>query len=215
MNRVVILCLAFCLCLGTQEVFAQGLLGKPNVSAQYLLFRAGDDFDGFDTNLGNGGRLQASVPVLIPEAEAAWGAGIDVFGAFSGFGLGSDSPMPDSNFRFLGGDLGASFYTQATDRIRPFAQLGINYTQSELRMPGFDKFKESDTNLILTVGLEADVLPATAIRASYGRGADSFGHTAFLGEIIVQPVDHWFGRFGASIGNDKTVIGGFGLGYAW
>lgn len=218
MSRVVAWGLALCLCLGTQESFAQGLLGKPYVSAQYLLFQAGDDFDGFDTDLGNGGRIQANVPLLATDEGAAWGAGMDGFGTFSGLGLEIRDPFaPDVpvDVSFLGGDLGANFYTRATENIRPFAQLGVNWTQSEAKVSGGPSFKETETNLILTAGLEVDVFPAMAMRASYGRGADGFGHTAFLGEVIVRPADHWFGRFSASVGNDKTVIGGFGLGYAW
>lgn len=218
MTRTIGWSLAFCLCLFSGQASAQGLLGKPNVSAQYLLFHAGDDFDGFDTDLGHGGRIQASIPLIVPDGEAAWGAGLDGFGTFSGFGLEVRNPaVPDmpADVNFLGGDLGAIFYTRATENIRPFAQLGANWTQSEAQVSGEPSFKETETNLILTAGLEVDVFPAMALRASYGRGADSFGHTAFLGEAIIRPSDHWFGRFSASVGNDKTVIGGFGLGYAW
>lgn len=216
MNRVMACGLALCLCMTTQDLFAQGLLGKPNVSAQYLLFRAGDDFDGVETDTGNGGRIQFSVPLLGSDDEAAWAAGMDVFGAFSGFSVGLGDPFsPGTDLRFLGGDVGATFYSKATENIRPFAQLGLNHKQMELKRPGDPTLDETETKLILTAGLEIDVLPWTALRASYGRGNDSFGHTAFLGEVIVRPSDHWFGRFGASVGNDKTVITGIGLGFAW
>ncbi len=218
MNRVVACGLALCLCLGTQAAFAQGLLGKPSVTAQYLLFRAGDDFDGFDTDLGHGGRLQVSIPVIVPDSEAAWGAGLDGFGTFSGLGLEVRNPaFPDlpADVTFWGGDLGANFYTRVTEHIRPFAQLGINWTRSEAQISGGPRLQETETNLILAAGVEFDVFSSTAVRASYGRGGDGFGHTAFLGELIVHPADHWFGRISASVGNDKTVIGGFGLGYAW
>lgn len=215
MNRFVVWSLAFCLCLGAQESFAQGLLGNPNASAQYLLFRAGDDFDGVDTDLGHGGRIQLSIPLIVPADEAAWGSGIDLFGAFSGFGLELGEPLSGADLRFLGGDVGAYFYARATENVRPFVQLGVNFNQSELQIPGDPTLDDTETNLILAAGLEVDVFPAAALRASYGRGTDSFGHSAFLGEVILRPGDHWFGRFGASVGNDKTVIGGFGVGYAW
>ncbi len=89
MNRTVAWSLAFCLCWCAEQASAQGLLGKPFVSAQYLRFQeveVPDDSEGSDINVGTGGRLQVNVPLFVPDSEAAWGAGIDGFGTFSGFG---------------------------------------------------------------------------------------------------------------------------------
>lgn len=221
MNRAVAWSLAFCLCCCAEQASAQGLLGKPNVSAQYLLLRAGDDLDDFDTKLGHGGRLQASVPLIQPDIEAAWGFGLDGFGAITGLGVEARSPFdPDLSLdvTLLGGDLGANFYTRATENVRPFVQLGINWSQISAKISGGPSFKETDTSLVLAAGVEVDVFPFAAVRGSYGRGTDGFGSgfdSAFLGEVILRPGDHWFGRFSASVANDKTVIGGFGAGFAW
>ena len=221
MNRAVACGLALCLCWSAQEVSAQGLLGKPYVSAQYQTLHVGHDFDAFDTKMGNGGRVQGNFPLATSDAETAWGGGIDLFGAFSGIGFGLRDPsVPDLkiNAALLGGDVGFSFYTRATENIRPFAQLGVNWSQTRVSAsaPGFSvNENDSDNNLILTAGVEVDVVPSLALRASYGRGADGFGSTGFLGEAIVRPGDNWFGRFSVACDKDTNVIGGFGLGYAW
>lgn len=221
MSRLVAWSLAFCLCCFAEQASAQGLLGKPNVSAQYLLFRAGDIVDPLDSDLGHGGRVQGSIPLVLPDSEATWGFGLDGFGAFSGLGFDAHDPSDPSmsaDFDVFGGDLGAIFYTRATENIRPFAMVGINWSSIEAQIAGGPTFKETDTSVIITGGVEVDVLPFAAVRASYGRGADGFGGgfaSAFLGEVIVRPGDHWFGRFSASVDHDKTVIGGFGAGFAW
>lgn len=219
MNRAVAWSLAFCLCCCAEQVSAQGLLGKPYVSAQYLLLRASDDFG--DSDLGNGGRVQANMPLLVPDSEASWGAGLDGFGTFSGLGFeirNPSDPTESADINLFGGDLGVNFYTRATESIRPFVQLGINWSQFDAERSDGATLKESDTSLLLSAGVEVDVFPFLAARASYGRGADGFGGSfapAFLGELILRPGDHWFGRFSASVDNDKNVISGFGAGYAW
>ena len=50
-----------------------------------------------------------------------------------------------------------NFYARASEKIRPFAQLGINWTQFEAQEEGVPIFKEGNSNLILTAGLEIDV----------------------------------------------------------
>lgn len=227
MNRTVAWSLAFCLCWCAEQASAQGLLGKPSLSSQYLSLWIGDELD---TKVGNGGRIQGNFPLMIPSDDSAWASRIDVTGSFSGIGLDLRDPsIPgfEMNMKLLGGDLGLNFFARATENIRPFVQLGMNWRQADLKAttPGFAfRQKDSDTNLILTGGVEVDVFPvdvfpavfpAVALRGSYGRGADGYGGTAFLGEVILRPGDHWFGRFSASVDSDKTVIGGFGAGYAW
>lgn len=224
MTRAIGWSLAFCLCLFAEQANAQGLLGKPSVSAQYLTLHLGDDFDGLDTSLGNGGRLHANFSLTVPNDDAAWAGGIDAFGTFSGIGLDvrdpSGPPELEMNATLLGGDIGLNFYSRATENIRPFMQLGVNWTHADYQAtaPGFSfSDQDSEANLILTGGVEVDVFPALALRASFGRGTDGLGAgtTGFLGEAILRPGDNWFGRFSASVDNDKNVIGGFGLGYAW
>lgn len=221
MSRAFVWCLGLCLFAVAQEANAQGLLGKPYVSGQYLLLRLGDDFDAYDTDLGNGGRLQGNIPLLIPDSEQAWGFGLDAFTTFSGLrfdGTLIADPSISIDSDVLSGDVGLSFYARATENIRPFVQLGINWTKFDVQSSLGLSVKESDTGLVLTAGVEVDVFPFAAVRASYGRGADGFGDgfdPAFLGEVIWRPGDHWFGRFSASIDNGKTVIGGFGAGFAW
>lgn len=222
MNRIVTWSLAFCLCLFAEQVNAQGLLGKPNVSAQYLLLRVGDQFDGVNSDLGHGGRLQASVPLVAPDSEAAWGAGLDGFGTISGLGFEIRNPFDPSisaDIDLWSGDVGLNYYMRATENVRPFLQFGINWNQAQAEYSNGSSLKTSDTSMILAAGLEVDVFPFAAVRASYGRDADGFGarfsSAAFLGEVILRPGDHWFGRISASVGNDKTVVGGFGAGYAW
>lgn len=217
MNRAVAWSLAFCLCWCAEQASAQGLLGKPYLSAQYLSLWTGDGFD----ELGNGGRIQGNFPLVIPSDDSAWASGIDVIGTFSGIGLDIRDPsIPDlkMNAQLLGGDLGMNFFARATENIRPFVQLGMNWRQADVKATalGFSfRHLDSDTNLILTGGVEVDVFPAMALRGSYGLDADGYGGTAFLGEVILRPGDHWFGRFSASVDSDKTVIGGFGAGYTW
>lgn len=222
MNRVVAWSLAFCLCCCAEQVSAQGLLGKPYVSVQYLALNLGDDFDGLDTSLGNGGRIQGNFPVVVSDTEASWSSGVDVFGAFTGIGFEVSDPTGPSdlemNATLLGGDIGLNFHARATENIRPFVQLGMNWTQSDLRAtaPGFSASdKNSDAYLILTGGVEVDVFSMLAVRASYGRGADGLGTTGFLGELIARPGENWFGRFSVSVDKDSNVISGIGAGYAW
>ena len=218
MNRTVAWSLAFCLCWCAEQASAQGLLGKPSLSSQYLSLWIGDELD---TKVGNGGRIQGNFPLMIPSDDSAWASGIDVTGSFSGIGLDLRDPsIPgfEMNMKLLGGDLGLNFFARATENIRPFVQLGMNWRQADVKATalGFSfRHLDSDTNLILTGGVEVDVFPAMALRGSYGRGADGYGGTAFLGEVILRPGDHWFGRFSASVDSDKTVIGGFGAGCAW
>lgn len=226
MNRVA-WSLAFCLCWCAEQASAQGLLGKPSLSSQYLSLWIGDELD---TKVGNGGRIQGNFPLMIPSDDSAWASGIDVTGSFSGIGLDLRDPsIPgfEMNMKLLGGDLGLNFFARA-HREHPavcaigneLAASGSEGHHSRICVPT----KDSDTNLILTGGVEVDVFPvdvfpavfpAVALRGSYGRGADGYGGTAFLGEVILRPGDHWFGRFSASVDSDKTVIGGFGAGYAW
>lgn len=224
MNRAVGWSLAFCLCFFAEQANAQGLLGKSSVTAQYLSLHVGDEFDAFDTDMGNGGRLQANFPLSIPDEEAPWAIGVDAFGTFSGVGFDFRDPtLPglEMSTTFLGGDIGAIFYSRATESIRPFVQLGLNWTNAkvEASAPGFSASDNLDSgaNLILHGGVEVDLFPAVAVRGSFGRGTDGLGigTTGFLGEIIVRPGENWFCRFSSSVDNESDVIGAIGLGYAW
>lgn len=221
MSRVVALALTCCLCWSAEQAAAQGLLGKPNVSVQYLTFSPGKELDGLDTDLGNGGRLQGSIPLIAPEGESGWATGLDGFGTISGMAFSVREPSLlglSVDASIIAGDLGLNLFTRATEDIRPFAQLGINLAQTQYRAtigPFSFRDRDNDTSLILAAGVEVDVFPNTALRASYGRGTDGFGGTAFLGELVFRPADNWFGRFSVNLDKDVNVIGGFGVGYAW
>ncbi len=223
MNRAVGWSLALCLCFFAEQATAQGLLGKSSVTVQYLGLHVGDEFDDFDVDLGNGGRLQANFPLGIPNDETPWTIGIDAFGIFSGVGFDFDPNTPglEMSATFLGGDIGAIFYTRATENIRPFVQLGLNWTNAnvEASAPGFsiNDNVDSGANLILHGGVEIDVFPAMSVRGSFGRGTDGLGigTIGFLGEVIVRPGDNWFCRFSSSVDDESNVLGAIGFGYAW
>lgn len=112
MNRAVAWSLAFCLCWCAEQASAQGLLGKPSLSSQYLSLWIGDELD---TKVGNGGRIQGNFPLMIPSDDSAWASGIDVTGSFSGIGLDLRDPsIPgfEMNMKLLGGDLGLNFFAR-------------------------------------------------------------------------------------------------------
>ncbi|TXT18526.1 MAG: hypothetical protein FD138_4440 [Planctomycetota bacterium] len=221
MSRVVAVALTCCLCWSATQADAQGLLGKPYVSSQYMTFKPGGDFDSLETSNRNGGRIQGSIPLIVSEGESGWSCGMDGFGTFSGASFKVRDPSFAAlsvNASIIGGDLGLNLFTRATEDIRPFVQLGVNWAQTEVR-GSFGPFtfseRDTETSLIVAGGVEVDVFPNTALRASYGKGTDGLGGTGFLGELVFRPMDNWFGRFSVNVDKDENIIGGFGVGYAW
>lgn len=221
MCRAVAMSLAVCLCLATQETFAQGLLGKGHASGQYLAVRFdNDEFPGLD-DVHHGWRTQLNMPLVWAEREDQWSLGVDVFGTLSGLrvdGELSGAPPIDVDIDFLIGDAGFNIFTNATEHIRPFAQFGLNWTQIKGRATdGVTTLETRDaqTTALLGAGVEVDLWEFLAVRASVVFDAESIDNTEFVGELFLRPGDQWFGRFTVQTDTDGDLLGGIGLGVAW
>lgn len=215
----------------SEELLAQGLLGRASISGQYLRTDFSDhdivDFKG----TGNGARAMFNYPIIPREMQECSHFGADFFLTGFGFALsekvGKPNARNDYRLENYGIETGVNLFGCLTDSLKPFVQIGVQTSRSKLDL--FDGnftigTTESDTGLIYGGGVEWCILPMVAWQTSVFAGSrftgafpgsDLKGKTELRNELILHTSEHLFFRLSLIANFDSDFIGGFGGGFSW
>jgi hypothetical protein len=199
-----------------------GLLGKIYLQQRYVYLGIDDrdirQFDksvqGFDTFL--------NLPVTTIDLPHP--IDLDVFFGYANLGFkGSETFGPPVdvhiavNARAENYVVGTTIYPTLADGFRPFVQVGAEFTRAEanlaigpdpMNLAAFNEV-DNDTNLLLNIGFEADILDVLGYRATLDlETEDRFRDSMLMNDLILWPHERIYIRGGVA-----TSLDGGGLGF--
>ncbi len=195
-----------------------GLLGKLFMQEQYIEFKIDDPvFERIDPDAQGFSTL-----INIPLATMNTTEAIDVdlffgYGQLSNRGGATFGPPINETVRLNSRTdqytLGVSLYPTYADKFRPFVQLGLVHTRDEMdALIGAIVVTDDDrqTEALVNLGLEADLLPSLAYRGRFNvETQDSFDDSSFSSELILWLHDRVYMR-----GGFLKPLNGDGLGWS-
>ncbi|MHC4877003.1 MAG: hypothetical protein ACYTGL_10935 [Planctomycetota bacterium] len=195
-----------------------GLLGRAYVQARYAHLEVSDpEISAIDDSLqGFDVTFNAPIPWM---AELIPSIGSDIFFNYEDAEL--SGPFLGGNIEVHGRSYqtGTSLYTNPFGSVRPFVQLGVEYNDYKLTATnGSASFshRDDDTDLLLNVGVEADLHEQVSCRLTIDVDTDEFDDSEFLPDLIVWPHENLFLRAGAIIpfdGDDFGALAGGGIAF--
>ena len=187
-----------------------GLLGKMYLQGRYLHFE-GDDpvISQFDDTL-QGFDVFFNAPIPWFHAVTP-GFGVDAFFNYAQVGLdGSNSGVTvDADLQLY--RTGATLYAEFYGPIRPFVQIGVDHGYSKIRITNgmtSVRISEEDTELMLNVGVEADINQMASTRLMLEIDTDQFDTSPFTADLILWPDPRFFLRGGLFVSLNGDEIGG-------
>ncbi len=206
----------------SEELLAQGLLGRASISGQYLRTDFSDhDIPNFK-GTGDGARALFNYPIIPMETQQNSHFGADVF--LTGFGfllsekVGKPNQQYDLRLENAGIETGVTFFGCLTENLKPFVQVGVQTSRTKLEL--FDGnftigTTESNTGLIYGGGLEWTILPMVSWQTSVFAGSQLTGETELRNELILHTSEHLFFRLSLIANFESDFVGGFGGGFSW
>ena len=187
-----------------------GLLGKMYLQGRYLhiqgdyppISQFDDTLQGFDVF------FNAPIPWFHTVAP---GFGVDAFVNYAGLGIsGSNSGVSlDADAQIY--RAGATLYSELYGPVRPFVQVGVDHGYSTATISdGFTSVRVSDnqTDLLLNVGVEADINQMASTRLMLEIDTDQFDTSPFTADLILWPDPRFFLRGGLYVTLNRDEIGG-------
>jgi hypothetical protein len=187
-----------------------GLLGKMYLQGRYLHFQTDNSvvspFD--DTVQGFDVFFNAPIPWFHTVAP---GLGVDAFLNYAQVGIdGSNSGVTvDADVQLY--RTGVTLYAEFYGPVRPFVQLGVDHGFSNLTISdGMTSVRVRDSNadLMLNVGVEADINQMVSTRLMLEIDTDDFNTSPFTADLILWPDPRFFLRGGLFVTLDGNEIGG-------
>jgi hypothetical protein len=193
---------------GTQHA---GLLGKNYLDAQYMFAMPPSDFeDEMDPLHG----FRTSLNVASPWAsDSSSPLAQDLFASFRLYQTRAFDPAGPAELDLQAHDisLGTTLFAQVFQSARPFVQLGLQFTQTDMEifLPGVFHFEETDrdTNLLMVAGCEFDLAQSTALRIAAELAFDPFNDTTLSAELIHWLNEHCFIRCGGMVTANAEMPG--------
>lgn len=187
-----------------------GLLGKGFLSASYVYADFGDrgildQTHGFNVTL--------NVPLI--QGDGTKTLALDAFTNYMMLFANDDFTFFGDRFEaeLKGSEIGVglTFYSEALDRIRPFAQVGWTFYSLRFdvtsQLMGTRKSRESDDDVLLNLGAEVDLTNRLAFRGLLEFDTGEFGDSVLRGELIISPNEKTFLRLGGFGQINSDVVG--------
>lgn len=187
------------------------------MAGQYVYLPHGDRFLDLIDDALEGYGVGLNHPVFQPDDD--YWIGVDGFVSWGTLGLGGATQFPPPASLGLQYDLdishvsvGGTVYAELEQPIRPLMQVGATFSRSRSMalVNGFGGTAvDRETDLLLTVGLEADLNEWLALRSVIDLETEgSLRDSTFINSLILWPTENIFIRGGAILPLEGSTVGG-------
>lgn len=195
---------------GTSGGLHAGLLGKMYLQGRYIhvhtddpaIAPVDDTFQGFEVT------FNAPIPWF---QFVAPGVGADVFFTFQQIGVDGSVMGVSFDADVDSYQVGTSLYADVFGPVRPFVQLGVEhnvFSASASLGPISSSITDDDTDLLLNLGVEADLGQMASVRLMLDIDTDKFDESPFTADLILWPHERIFLRAGVFVTLTGDEVGG-------